>query len=99
MARRLPPGTGFELLDTVSADDASTLAPAIRGQVRGLSKVPASLLNQESLTVFGNGVPNRMILAAHSLGFLPRPLRVSHAGRWIRVGCINETGHNLTVHG
>ncbi|MCT1564272.1 hypothetical protein QZG57_08345 [Corynebacterium glucuronolyticum] len=87
----LPPETGFELLDMVSADDAVAFAEAIRDQVRGLTKVPASLLDQQSLTVSGRGIPNRVILASHSLGFFPSPMRVSHAGRWIRVDCMNGT--------
>lgn len=87
----LPPESGFELLDVVSADDALKLAESIRDNVRGLSKVPVQLLDQESLVVAGHGVPNRMLLAAHAMGFLPSPMRVSISGRWTRLDCINAT--------
>mgnify|MGYP006893994622 CR=1 FL=1 len=87
----LPPEKGFELLDMVSADDALNLAEAIRDNVRGLSKVPAQLLDQESLVVAGHGVPNRMLLAAHAMGFLPSPMRVSKVSGWIRVDYVNGT--------
>ena len=75
----------------VSADDALNLAEAIRDNVRGLSKVPAQLLDQESLVVAGHGVPNRMLLAAHAMGFLPSPMRVSKVSGWIRVDYVNGT--------
>ncbi|WP_297186528.1 hypothetical protein [uncultured Corynebacterium sp.] len=87
----LPPEKGFELLDMVEADDALKLAEAIRDNVRGLSKVSAQLLEQESLVVAGHGVPNRMLLAAHAMGFLPSMMRASITGGWIRLDCINAT--------
>lgn len=87
----LPPESGFELLDVVSADDALKLAEAIRDNVRGLRKVPAQLLDLESLVFAGHGVPNRALLAAHAMGFLPSPMRVSKVGGWTRLDCINAT--------
>lgn len=87
----LPPEKGFKLLDVVSADDALKLAEAIRDNVRDLRKVPAQLLDQESLVVAGHGVPNRMLLAAHAMGFLPSPMRVSKTGGWTRVDCVMGT--------
>lgn len=83
----VPPEKGFELLDMVDADDALNLAESIRDNIRGLSKVPAQLLDQESLLVCGHGVPNRMLLAAHAMGFLPSPMRVSKVGGWTRIDC------------
>lgn len=85
----LPPEKGFELLDMVEADDALKLAEAIRDNVRGLSKVPVKLLEQESLVVAGHGVPNRMLLAAHAMGFLPSMMRVSNLRNWKRIDCVN----------
>ncbi|MCT1443370.1 hypothetical protein [Corynebacterium glucuronolyticum] len=79
----------------VEADDALKLAEAIRDNVRGLSKVPAQLLDQESLKVSGHGIPNRMLLAAHAMGFLPSPLRVSKVGGWTRVDCVNGTLYHV----
>lgn len=87
----LPPESGFELLDMIPAGDALNLAEAIRDNIRGLSKVPAQLLDQESLKVSGHGIPNRMLLAAHAMGFLPSPMRVSKVGGWTRIDCVNGT--------
>ncbi len=75
----------------IPAGDALNLAEAIRDNIRGLRKVPAQLLDQDSLVVAGHGVPSRLILAAHAMGFLPSPLRVSKVGRWTRVDCVNGT--------
>lgn len=75
----------------IPAGDALNLGEAIRDNVRGLSKVPSQLLNQESLVVAGLGIPNRILLAAHAMGFLPSPMRVSKAGGWTRLDCVNGT--------
>jgi len=87
----LPPEKGFELLDVVEADDALNLAESIRDNISGLSKVPTQLLDQESLVVSDHGVANRMLLAAHAMGFLPSPMSRSKAGGWTRVDCVTGT--------
>lgn len=78
----LPPETGFKVLDMVPSDDILKLVEAIRDNARGLSKVPSRFLDQESLVVADNGVPNRALLAAHAMGFLSSPMRVSSMGGW-----------------
>ncbi|EEI62354.1 hypothetical protein [Corynebacterium glucuronolyticum] len=87
----LPPEKGFELRDMIPVGDALNLAEAIRENIRGLSKVPAQLLDQESLKVSGHGIPNRLLLAAHAMGFLPSPLGVSVTELWARIDCLNGT--------
>lgn len=97
----LPPATGFELVDTLPvtvvrqlADDGQNLAR----QFSGPMGPPASLLNQTVITVEGGGhsveVPMRMVFTCTSLGLIPgfsaamdipRHLRVSTAGRWVRI--------------
>lgn len=81
----------------VSAGDALNLAEAIRDNIRGLRKVPAQLLNQESLKVSGHGIPNRMLLAAHAMGLLPNPMRVSKSGGWTRIDCVNGTVYHVAA--
>ncbi|MHA6527913.1 hypothetical protein ACX3T8_09620 [Corynebacterium pyruviciproducens] len=87
----LPPETGFKVLDMVPSDDVLKLVEAIRDNARGLSKVPSRFLDQESLVVADNGVPNRALFAAHAMGFLSSPMRVSSTGGWTRVDCMGGT--------
>lgn len=97
----LPPVAGFELVDTLPvqvvrelADKGQTLARQFSGPLGP----PASLLDQTVITVEGEGrtaeVLMRMIFACTSLGLIPgfaapidvpRHLRVSTVGRWVRV--------------
>lgn len=95
----LPPETGFQLVDEVPAGVVSDLARKGKDLVRQFSGPlgpPVSLLNQDVLQVSGGGVevgiPMRMIFAAVNLGFVPgaqldvpRHLRVSANGRWVRL--------------
>lgn len=97
----LPPASGFALVDTVPvtvvrhlADEGQSLARQFSGPLGP----PASLLNQTVLTVEGGGhsveIPMRMVFTCTSLGLIPgfsaamdipRHLRVSAVGRWVRI--------------
>ncbi|MDO5669061.1 MAG: hypothetical protein Q4G50_03575 [Corynebacterium sp.] len=97
----LPPATGFQLLDEVPVDVVRDLADqgqALARQFSGPLGPPASLLDQTVLTVTGEAgtaeVPMRMIFTCTSLGLIPgfaapmevpRHLRVSISGRWVRI--------------
>lgn len=97
----LPPATGFQLLDEVPVAVVRDLADqgqALARQFSGPLGPPASLLDQTVLTVAGEAgtaeIPMRMIFTCTSLGLIPgfsapldvpRHLRVSTAGRWVRV--------------
>ena len=97
----LPPATGFQLLDEVPVHVVRELADqgqALARQFSGPLGPPASLLDQTVLTVSGDAgtaeIPMRTIFACTSLGLIPgfsasldvpRHLRVSSVGRWVRV--------------
>ncbi|HKM24932.1 MAG TPA: hypothetical protein VJY40_04755, partial [Corynebacterium sp.] len=97
----LPPATGFQLLDEVPVDVVRDLADkgqALARQFSGPLGPPASLLDQTVLTVTGEAgtaeIPMRTIFTCTSLGLIPgfaapldipRHLRVSQVGRWVRV--------------
>lgn len=97
----LPPATGFQLLDTLPVTVVRELADKGRELARQFSGPlgpPASLLNQTVITVTHEGrnaeIPMRMIFTCTSLGLIPgfaapievpRHLRVSAVGRWVRV--------------
>lgn len=97
----LPPAEGFTLVDNVPVDVVRELADkgqALARQFSGPLGPPASLLDQTVLTVKGEAgtaeIPMRMIFTCTSLGLIPgfaapldvpRHLRVSVAGRWVRV--------------
>lgn len=97
----LPPVAGFELVDTLPVQVVRELADkgqALARQFSGPLGPPVSLLDQTVITVEGEGrtaeVPMRMIFACTSLGLIPgfaapidvpRHLRVSTVGRWVRV--------------
>lgn len=97
----LPPATGFRLLDDVPVTVVRELADqgqALALQFSGPLGPPASLLDQTVLTVSGDDgvaeIPMRMIFTCTSLGLIPgfsapievpRHLRVSAVGRWVRV--------------
>ncbi|AZA08651.1 hypothetical protein [Corynebacterium pseudopelargi] len=94
----LPPSEGFSLLDEVPgevvaqlAEDGRTLARAHSGPLG----VPPSLLDQTVLNVEGREVPMRVIFACDVYGLIPpaassapRQVRVSAAGRWLRVDTV-----------
>lgn len=97
----LPPISGFQLLDEIPANVVYTLHTQGRDlakQFSGPLGPPASLLDQTVLSVTGGQtsveIPMRMIFAMHALGLIPtvdapleipRYLRVSAAGRWVRI--------------
>ncbi|MGD7001989.1 hypothetical protein [Corynebacterium halotolerans] len=97
----LPPAAGFTLVDNVPVQVVRQLADqgqALTRQFSGPLGPPASLLNQTVLTVTGGGheaaIPMRMIFTCTSLSLIPgfaapmdvpRHLRVSVNGRWVRV--------------
>lgn len=97
----LPPATGFTLVDTIPVTVVRELADqgqALARQFSGPLGPPASLLNQIVLTVSNGGqeaeIPMRMIFTCTALGLIPgfaapieipRHLRVSVSGRWVRV--------------
>ena len=97
----LPPAEGFSLIDEVPAEVAlplSTEGHNLARQFSGPAGPPRSLLDQTVLTVSGNDqeahIPMRMIFACTSLGLIPgfaaptsvpRYLRVSACGRWVRI--------------
>lgn len=97
----LPPANGFQLVDTLPVQIVRELADkgqALTRQFSGPMGPPASLLDQIVITVEKNGltaeIPMRMIFACTSLGLIPgfaapisvpRHLRVSVLGRWVRI--------------
>ncbi|MDO5513534.1 hypothetical protein [Corynebacterium sp.] len=97
----LPPAAGFQLLDEVPVDvvrELSDKGQALARQFSGPLGPPASLLDQTVLTVTGEAgsaeIPMRMIFTCTSLGLIPgfaaplevpRHLRVSTVGRWVRI--------------
>ncbi|GAB3692085.1 hypothetical protein [Corynebacterium nasicanis] len=97
----LPPESGFQLLDEVPVGVVRELADqgqALARQFSGPLGPPASLLDQTVLTVTGEAgtaeIPMRMIFTCTSLGLIPgfaapldvpRHLRVSTVGRWVRI--------------
>lgn len=108
----LPPSTGFTLLDVLPAAVVRELADAgqsLARQFSGPLGPPASLLNQTVLTVTGEQgeaeIPMRMVFALNALGLtpgfsapmdIPRQLRVSVCGRWIRVDAPYGTVYRST---
>lgn len=97
----LPPAEGFRLLDNLPVTvvrDLSDQGQALARQFSGPLGPPSSLLNQTVVTVTDGEreaeIPMRMIFACTSLGLIPgfaapvdipRHLRVSAVGRWVRV--------------
>lgn len=97
----LPPDTGFTLVDNIPVAVVRELADqgqALARQFSGPMGPPASLLNQTVLTVSNEQqeaeITMRMIFTCTSLGLIPgfaapidvpRHLRVSVAGRWVRL--------------
>lgn len=97
----LPPAEGFALVDNIPVDVVRELADkgqALARQFSGPLGPPASLLDQVVLTVEGEAgtaeITMRMIFACTSLGLIPgfaapldipRHLRVSVTGRWVRL--------------
>lgn len=108
----LPPAGGFRLVDTVPvavvrslADEGQRLAREFSGPLGP----PASLMNQDVLTVESKEgtakIPMRMIFTCTSLGLIPgfkagmdvpRYLRVSTVGRWIRIDAPFGTVYHST---
>lgn len=97
----LPPSTGFQILDNIPVTIVRELADEgqkLTREFSGPMGPPASLLDQTVVTVEHEGttveIPMRMIFTCTSLGLIPgfaapievpRHLRVSAAGRWVRV--------------
>ncbi|GAB2512107.1 hypothetical protein CATRI_09985 [Corynebacterium atrinae] len=94
----LPPASGFAIVDTLPVQVVRELADkgqALARQFSGPLGPPASLLDQAVITLDGTvEVPMRMIFACTSLGLIPgfsapidipRHLRVSTTGRWVRI--------------
>ncbi|MDO4631116.1 MAG: hypothetical protein Q4A82_02340 [Corynebacterium sp.] len=112
-AGTLPPKTGFELLDEIPADivyQLSEQGKALAKQFSGPLGPPQSLMDQAVITVEGDTeIPMRMVFALTALGLIPgmdapaaipRHLRVSKSGRWVRVDApfgsvYRSTGINL----
>lgn len=108
----LPPAEGFRLLDEVPVSVVRSLADrgqALARQFSGPLGPPASLLNQPVLEVSGEAgavqVPMRMIFTCTALGLIPgfaapidvpRHLRVSVLGRWVRVDAPFGTVYHST---
>ncbi|QAU51814.1 hypothetical protein [Corynebacterium pelargi] len=94
----LPPVEGFSFLDEVPGEVVAQLAEEGRTLARAHSGplgVPPSLLDQTVLTVEGREVPMRVIFACDVYGLIPpadvsapRQVRVSAAGRWLRVDTV-----------
>ncbi|ADK29411.1 hypothetical protein LJU02_08110 [Corynebacterium pseudotuberculosis] len=111
-AGSLPPATGFKLIDEIPVGIASDLAEKGRSLARQFSGPmgpPASLLDQKVMVVSSAeksvDISMRMIFACTSLGFIPqatapahipRYLRVSSAGRWVRVDAPYGTVYEST---
>jgi len=109
----LPPATGFELLDEVPVHVVRDLADqgqALARQFSGPLGPPASLLDQTVLTVTGEAgtaeITMRMIFTCTSLGLIPgfaapievpRHLRVSVTGRWVRIDAPFGTVYRSTT--
>ncbi len=109
----LPPATGFQLLDEIPVDivrDLSDKGQALARQFSGPLGPPASLLDQTVLTVTGEDgtaeIPMRTIFTCTSLGLIPgfaapidipRHLRVSQIGRWVRVDAPFGTVYRSTT--
>jgi hypothetical protein len=97
----LPPATGFSVVDTLPVTvvrELSDQGQKLTREFSGPMGPPPSLLNQTVVTVEGNGqtveIPMRMIFACTNLGLIPgfsasmdipRHLRVSSLGRWVRL--------------
>lgn len=97
----LPPVSGFKLVDDIPVTIVRQLADqgqALARQFSGPLGPPSSLMDQEVITVEGNGntaaIPMRTVFTCTSLGLIPgfaapddvpRHLRVSVNGRWTRV--------------
>lgn len=108
----LPPAAGFSLLDEVPVTVVRELADqgqALARQFSGPLGPPASLLDQTVLTVEGEAgtaeIPMRMIFTCTSLGLIPgfaapidvpRHLRVSRVGRWVRIDAPYGTVYRST---
>ncbi|AKK06754.1 hypothetical protein CMUST_12225 [Corynebacterium mustelae] len=100
-AGELPPAAGFQLVDVIPSDVVFRLNQSGKDLARQFSSAlgpPQSLLNQTVLTATNGDmtaeIPMRMIFALNALGFIPgesappeipRQLRVSRTGRWVRV--------------
>lgn len=100
-ARSLPPIEGFSLVDVLPTHivtDLNTQGKQLARQFSGPLGPPASLLDQTVITV-SNGdqdvaIPMRVVFCLSAFGLLPgfdapasvpRQLRVSAKGRWLRV--------------
>lgn len=97
----LPPASGFVLLDNLPvtvARELSDKGQQLARQFSGPMGPPANLLNQTVIEVEGSGqtvqIPMRMVFACTNLGLIPgfaapqeipRHLRVSGLGRWVRM--------------
>lgn len=108
----LPPMEGFALVDSVPVTVVRELADqgqALARQFSGPAGPPSSLMNQNVLTVSGAGheveVPMRMVFACTNLGLIPGPgapldvprhLRVSALGRWVRLDAAFGTVYRST---
>jgi hypothetical protein len=107
----LPPGEGWQLLDSVPGDVVRGLVRAGREALRAVpSGVAAaageSLLDHESLTVSGAGrtavLPLRVLSALTRMGFLgepPEPVAVSATGGWTRLAATYGSAYHHTVSG
>ncbi|RNE49665.1 hypothetical protein [Corynebacterium alimapuense] len=108
----LPPATGFELLDTLPVQVVRELADkgqALARQFSGPLGPPASLMDQSVVTASNSQldaeIPMRMIFACTALGLIPsfaapieipRHLRVSATGRWVRIDAPFGTVYHAT---
>ncbi|MBK4138440.1 hypothetical protein [Corynebacterium macginleyi] len=97
----LPPAHGFSVVDILPVAvvrELSDQGQKLTREFSGHMGPPPSLLNQTVVTVEGNGqaveIPMRMIFACTNLGLIPgfsasmdipRHLRVSSLGRWVRL--------------
>lgn len=109
----LPPAEGFTLVDNIPVSIVRELADkgqALARQFSGPLGPPASLLDQTVLTVEGEAgtaeITMRMIFTCTSLGLIPgfsapmdipRHLRVSVSGRWVRVDAPFGTVYRSTT--
>ena len=109
----LPPAEGFTLVDNIPVTIVRELADkgqALARQFSGPLGPPASLLDQTVLTVEGEAgtaeITMRMIFTCTSLGLIPgfsapmdipRHLRVSVSGRWVRVDAPFGTVYRSTT--
>ncbi|AZA11967.1 hypothetical protein [Corynebacterium gerontici] len=93
----LPP-ENFELIDEIPGVVVEKLVQAGRDEAKAHSGplgVPRNLLDQAVLTVEGRALPLRLLFACDAFGLIPpsesavsRVLRVSAAGRWVRLDSV-----------